>query len=78
MNDNEFWIKVWKIAAFVFVVTILNVSGCTINKQSQIRSAIEKGTDPIAAKCAIDASSASYPLCIVFIAQGKPNDTSRN
>jgi hypothetical protein len=52
-SENEFWITLWKIAATTLIAAILLAGGCATTERVLISKAIEGGTDPIAARCAI-------------------------
>lgn len=54
MNDNEFWVVVWKCLATVVCIAILTIGGCTANKHRIIGEAIRAGSDPLLVGCAID------------------------
>lgn len=67
-SDNKFWAIMWAeiiigFLGLVFAITLYNVT-----TQEHIQMAIKNGADPIAAKCALAASSTSA-LCIAYIAK---------
>ena len=64
MDENEFFAKCWKYAITGFVVIILAGLGSCQATRYQIRSAIEAGATPIAAKCAIE--SVSIGVCTLI------------
>lgn len=65
MNENQFWIAMWKVAGAVVVMMTVSIGSCTANRHYQTRMLIEKtGVDPIGAKCAIEGDTASLPVCI--------------
>lgn len=53
MDENQFWITIWKIVAAVVVTLILTVGGCTVNQQFKIAELVAGGADPLKAQCAI-------------------------
>ena len=57
MEENQFWFGVWRIIATAVVLIIACFSGCTaltnIKDNNAIVAMVEKGADPIKAKCAI-------------------------
>lgn len=59
MDDNEFWIIVWKMVAISFVVVITTTAGCDSYRARLVRDAISSGVDPIKASCAINGMSVS-------------------
>jgi hypothetical protein len=65
MNENQFWIALWKIVGAVVVVMTVSIGSCTANRHYQTRMLIENtGVDPIGAKCAIAGESGHSPICI--------------
>jgi hypothetical protein len=52
-ENNKFWITFWKIAATTLIAVILIGGGCATTERVLISKAIESGTNPIAARCAI-------------------------
>lgn len=70
MDDNQYWISVFKLIGAVLCVFILSMTGCTVNKQYQIRTLIENAkVDPIDAKCALDGDALGYTACIMLAAK---------
>lgn len=66
MNDNEFWITVWKIIAITVCVITVSVGGCTANRQYQTRALIENAkVPPMQAKCAIEGEVLQHAPCIL-------------
>lgn len=60
MNDNEFWVKVWKVIAIILCVLIVSSAGCTANRHYQTRALIESGkADSLGARCAIDGDGSA-------------------
>ncbi len=65
MNENQFWIAIWKVIGAVVVMTTISIGSCTANRHYQTRLLIENaGVDPIGAKCALEGDTASLPVCI--------------
>ena len=66
MNDNEFWLKTWKVVGTVLcVIVISSIGSCQISNY-QMRKMVESGATPIQAACAFDISNnRSDPLCSV-------------
>lgn len=52
MNDNEFWISVWKLVTIGVCCLVLSISGCVVHSKYRIAKAIEQGANPIEAKFA--------------------------
>lgn len=53
MEENKFWLAIWKIIAVTLVALTVSVSGCIYGKGQQVKSLIKSGTPPILAMCAI-------------------------
>lgn len=68
MEENNFWIKLWSIAAtFILAIAIVLV----VNTQAT-RAKISASPDPIATACAMDLTSErSSILCIDYIKNRK-------
>lgn len=65
MNENEFWIAIWKVIGAVVVAMTVSIGSCTANRHYQTRLLIENtGVDPIGATCAFEGGSSSTPVCI--------------
>ena len=65
MDENQFWVVVWKILGAVVVAMTVAIGSCTANRHYQTRLLIENaGVDPIGAKCAIAGETSTAPVCI--------------
>lgn len=67
MNENVFWIKIWRTLALAAVLVVASLSGCVINQSYLVANMVEKGIDPIAASCAFTDSSRA--ICVVLAAK---------
>lgn len=63
MEDDQFYLGVWKLVTAAFGVLVLSISGCTIHQHSTIRLMIEHGANPLAARCAV-MSEANSSFCM--------------
>ena len=61
MNENQFWVFVWKVLGACFCVVVLTTAGCTVNRDRLIT----QSADPIAASCAISGGSTMIQVCEV-------------
>lgn len=57
MEENAFWLGVWKIVGSLACVTVLSTASCTAHQTYVLNQAIEKGVDPIKAHCSVYGSS---------------------
>lgn len=71
MNDNEFWLKIWGLAAAVVIVFTLAIIVCIINSDAAIVSMVERGIDPIKARCAIYKAdtAAAGAICTLTVSK---------
>lgn len=53
MNENEFWIALWKIVAAVLCVIAVTIGGCSTYETQQIAKLASAGVDPIKSRCAV-------------------------
>mgnify|MGYP003395222971 CR=1 FL=1 len=53
MDDNEFFVKIWKLVCVAFCVLTASVSSCTAYNTYRIT----ESKDPLAAACAIGNTS---------------------
>lgn len=51
MEDNTFWITIWKLVALVICVIVLTISGCSINSGLVAERLVKSGADPIKVRC---------------------------
>ena len=54
MNDDAFFLTIWKLIAAVIITIVLSMSGCVMHTNTQISRAIENGADPMKASCAFN------------------------
>ncbi len=52
MDDNKFWIDLWKIVGGVLSLGIVVILVASLTKDRHIAKAISEGVNPIAAHCA--------------------------
>jgi hypothetical protein len=65
MNDNEFWIKLWKVLGTVLVLVAVTASGCEISRQHMRTQLVANGKDAIDVRCM--ESNSSDPVCMSWI-----------
>lgn len=67
MNDNEFWVSIWKVIAVTFIAVIVSgVTSCQMTN-SRITEMVKAGADPIDAMCAV--SSESTQICTIVVSK---------
>lgn len=66
MDENKFWTKVLTLVAVVIVAAIAAPAGCTAYESKRIADAIEKGTDPIDARCGIAGTANSGGMMCIL------------
>lgn len=66
MDENQYFVAIFKIIAASFCALVIAGAGCTANRHYQTRVLIENANvSPIGAKCAMDADANSTPICII-------------
>lgn len=60
-HEEKFWLLFWGILATLFIVITSQITGCVAKKNeletNVVNNAIQKGVDPIVAKCAMMINS---------------------
>ena len=71
MNDNEYWLRIWGLASAVAIVFALVFGAVTVNSDAAIVSMVERGADPIMARCAIYGADRadSAAMCALAVNQ---------
>ncbi len=79
MNDNEFWIRVWKYLTLITCVGIFSVLTNCQHTKYQIRKAVEVGADPIETACAMESSGGQNgSLCLLNLQKTLSKQTNAN
>jgi len=63
MEENKYWITIWKLVAGTICVIIVSIGGCQSYQNKQIASLIATGIDPIKAACSISPQQMSREIC---------------
>jgi len=73
MNDNEYWLRIWGLAAAVAIVLSITFGAVTVNSDAAIVSMVEHGADPVRARCAIYGTdhAGSAAMCALVVNQNK-------
>lgn len=53
MSENTFWIILWSIVSITLICLMTNITIYNIDENKVISELVTKGTNPIAARCAI-------------------------
>lgn len=56
MDEGEFWIALWRTVAAAVIAVVLITAGCSVHKQRVLEAMVEKGANPIDAKCSLSGS----------------------
>ena len=64
MDENKFWITVWKLVLIGFCVMILSFSGCTMHNNRIAERLVNQGADPVAVRCMLKDES-NNATCIM-------------
>lgn len=73
MEENTFWITLWRSVLIALCIIVAIMAGCTMNNDRLIAEAIKNGADPIAANCAFEGfgHDAGRSLVCNKISEGK-------
>ena len=62
-NDSKFWLSIWGIIGVVVLGSTALIGGCVYKNSelalSVVNNAVQKGLDPLVAKCAMLVGSAN-------------------
>lgn len=68
MDNNKYWLSIWKTAAVTLCVLIIASVGSCQSSKYQIRKAIEAGATPMEAACAFNHGNVSDgSLCAITL-----------
>lgn len=70
MNENEFWIALWKIAAAFCFGAIVVMGGCTVQRDQLKYDAIKGGVDPMVLSCAVGVEASEQHICTLIAQRG--------
>lgn len=70
MNENEFWVKVWALVAGGVLGIALTIGACDAYSNYTMLQMVEKGADPIKARCSVYGSGTSNAAICTLAAQG--------
>lgn len=65
-SENTFWLGVWKLLATVITSLIITIGGCTSYEKYTVAKMVERGENPIAARCAY-YSHEDTAICLTYI-----------
>ena len=67
MDDNQFWVAIWRAIFGALIALILTIGGCCSFGAYQTRLALENGADPIKTACAMPTVTVQEATCIASI-----------
>lgn len=76
LDDNEFWLYIWTMAATMFVLLVTTVSWIALEEDQLIHDLIMSGHDPMDIACLYNSSDKLEMPCYV-IAQSKADAIKR-
>ncbi len=53
-NEEKFWLMFYSLVAVVVVIAIVSITVTLNYTTTKVAAAIERGVDPMSAKCALD------------------------
>ena len=71
MEENKFWIAVWSLVTTGVLGLAFTIGACDAYSSYTMRQMVERGADPIKARCAIYGSGERNAAICTLAAQGK-------
>ena len=68
MDENVFWLNVWRAAIAGICVVVATMAGCSSYRTGQVADLIRKGADPMEVGCAFDLGD-NKTRCALLIAK---------
>jgi hypothetical protein len=73
LEENEFWLRIWKLILIGFAVAIATIASCTQASDYQARKMMEAGLaagkSPLEIKCAWSGSDNNGNSCLLLYAK---------
>ncbi len=69
MSDNEFWIRACAIFGLVVCTLMSLITIYWAHQNNKIAEMVNSGTNPVAAKCAMQDDYGRMPVCLVLAAK---------
>lgn len=66
MEENQFWIAVWRATAAVIAVIVMTIGGCNVHQQRAVVHMVKGGSDPMRAACALGIAERSEARCAIL------------
>lgn len=72
MDKNDiYWYSIWKLIAITFCVTVVSMTGCTMNNKRVLNEMVKNGASPMEARCAIGVDTESQTVLCAIVAGNK-------
>ncbi len=71
MDENKFWVNVWSLGVLAFIGFTGVLTLGSIHDNYTMLQMVEKGADPIKARCALYGSGEKNAAMCVLVVQGK-------
>lgn len=75
MDDNQFWLAIWRTVAAAFCVLIVSIGSCTSYQTHKVGEVIKGGADPLRARCGLLGSDERSGVCSMLAAQAEKKET---
>ena len=59
MEENNFWVAVWRTVGATLVAIVAVIGGCSLYKTSAIKEMVLNGANPIDAACSVGAQNST-------------------
>jgi hypothetical protein len=67
MDDNQFWLNLWRAVIAGLCVVVATMAGCTSYKTRQAADLIRNGADPIRVGCALEVGDSTATRCLLLV-----------
>lgn len=71
MEENNFWLSIWKLVTLVVVVMIGSCSYSTHDRRDKWEKAVANGADPMVASCALFTQDTVEQATCLLLAQNR-------
>jgi len=71
MDDNQFYVAVWKIVGTAFCVLAVSIAGCVTHTHYRISEDLKSGVDPLMVACAHNNDGSATACTIAAAKRGE-------
>ena len=70
MNENEFWVAVWRAVGLTFIGVSCVIAGCVSYESYVLSEALKQGADPMSISCA-KPTARTEVVCALWVSKEK-------